>query len=365
MKTMPACLRLSFFGLLVVVCLNGVVYVLLSSFHVPLPNSHRLAEKRLSFDSGRQQGLQRRIRVGGSGGDSGASTEDEYEPYDDVEPEPPPEEEGDDETLGLWSDGVASPTDDGASGWESGNGTAWNESVAGDFNFTLLEELWEKQVVDWAANSSAAESGGSGAQDGSEAGGGKEGEEGNRDDTIFGGGEQVGASTPGSGQGSGGDAAAVAERPPWPPPPPALPERIRANQSSWPIWWFAPFFDHTSFGREAATLVLGVLRGGVLRPDELWTAPTQGSCNYTNDAFMPPEDFEVRAQWLHPDDTCFPSPPLSRCPLEPLQLQLLVQLFPLGCSLHSGCLALSLERRHAHVVAPLSPLALHMIALPR
>lgn len=27
-----------------------------------------------------------------------------------------------------------------------------------------------------------------------------------------------------------------------------------------PLWWFAPFFDRSSFGIEAATLVLGLIR---------------------------------------------------------------------------------------------------------
>ena len=32
------------------------------------------------------------------------------------------------------------------------------------------------------------------------------------------------------------------------------------NQTDWPVWWFAPFFDHGSFGKEAATTVLGMVR---------------------------------------------------------------------------------------------------------
>ena len=47
--------------------------------------------------------------------------------------------------------------------------------------------------------------------------------------------------------------------PPMPPPLPAPPDPGR-NQSDWPVWWFAPFFDHTSFGKEAATTVLGMVR---------------------------------------------------------------------------------------------------------
>ena len=35
---------------------------------------------------------------------------------------------------------------------------------------------------------------------------------------------------------------------------------IAKNQTDWPLWWFAPFFDRTSFGKEAATLVLGAMR---------------------------------------------------------------------------------------------------------
>lgn len=33
------------------------------------------------------------------------------------------------------------------------------------------------------------------------------------------------------------------------------------NSTDWPpVWWFAPFFDRTSFGKEAATLLLGAVR---------------------------------------------------------------------------------------------------------
>ena len=49
---------------------------------------------------------------------------------------------------------------------------------------------------------------------------------------------------------------------PIPPPPPLVvyphPESIK--QTDWPVWWFAPFFDKTSFGKEAANLVLGMIR---------------------------------------------------------------------------------------------------------
>ena len=47
--------------------------------------------------------------------------------------------------------------------------------------------------------------------------------------------------------------------PPSPPSPPSPPDPGR-NQSDWPVWWMAPFFDHTSFGKEAATTVLGMIR---------------------------------------------------------------------------------------------------------
>ena len=32
------------------------------------------------------------------------------------------------------------------------------------------------------------------------------------------------------------------------------------NQTDWPVWWFSPFFDHSSFGKEAATTVLSMVR---------------------------------------------------------------------------------------------------------
>jgi hypothetical protein len=35
---------------------------------------------------------------------------------------------------------------------------------------------------------------------------------------------------------------------------------VAAAQTEWPVWWFAPFFDRTSFGHEAATIVLGGMR---------------------------------------------------------------------------------------------------------
>jgi hypothetical protein len=31
-------------------------------------------------------------------------------------------------------------------------------------------------------------------------------------------------------------------------------------QLDWPIWWMAPFFDGSGYGREAATYVLGMIR---------------------------------------------------------------------------------------------------------
>ena len=35
---------------------------------------------------------------------------------------------------------------------------------------------------------------------------------------------------------------------------PALPEELP------PIWWFAPYFDGSSFGKEATTAILGLIR---------------------------------------------------------------------------------------------------------
>jgi hypothetical protein len=44
-------------------------------------------------------------------------------------------------------------------------------------------------------------------------------------------------------------------------PPKVYPDpEVLKNQTDWPVWWFAPFFDRTSFGKEAATLVLGMMR---------------------------------------------------------------------------------------------------------
>ena len=40
----------------------------------------------------------------------------------------------------------------------------------------------------------------------------------------------------------------------WPDP------EVAEQQREWPLWWFSPFFDRTSFGYEAATLVLGLVR---------------------------------------------------------------------------------------------------------
>jgi hypothetical protein len=58
-------------------------------------------------------------------------------------------------------------------------------------------------------------------------------------------------------RGKGGDVRATPARR----PTPTLPDpAIAANQTDWPIWWMAPFFDRTSFGKEAATLVLGMMR---------------------------------------------------------------------------------------------------------
>ena len=43
------------------------------------------------------------------------------------------------------------------------------------------------------------------------------------------------------------------------PLPPAPPDP-GWNQTDWPVWWFSPFFDHSSFGKEAATTVLSMVR---------------------------------------------------------------------------------------------------------
>ena len=42
--------------------------------------------------------------------------------------------------------------------------------------------------------------------------------------------------------------------------PTAMPPHPGWNQTDWPVWWFSPFFDPSSFGREAATTVLSMVR---------------------------------------------------------------------------------------------------------
>jgi hypothetical protein len=42
-------------------------------------------------------------------------------------------------------------------------------------------------------------------------------------------------------------------------PDPAIVEHQK-KAGEWPVWWFSPFFDGSSFGQEAATLVLGMMR---------------------------------------------------------------------------------------------------------
>ncbi|GAX77787.1 hypothetical protein CEUSTIGMA_g5230.t1 [Chlamydomonas eustigma] len=66
---------------------------------------------------------------------------------------------------------------------------------------------------------------------------------------------------------------------------------ISANQTDWPVWWFAPYFDRTSFGKEAATLVLGMIRSGAVNESHVWLGTTQGDCKYGEDDSMPKEDF--------------------------------------------------------------------------
>ncbi|GAX76012.1 hypothetical protein CEUSTIGMA_g3455.t1 [Chlamydomonas eustigma] len=72
------------------------------------------------------------------------------------------------------------------------------------------------------------------------------------------------------------------------------------NQTDWPLWWFAPFFDHTSFGKEAATTILGITRSRALPEDSLWVAATEqapvqsGLCGSEKyDESMPKSDFEA------------------------------------------------------------------------
>lgn len=71
----------------------------------------------------------------------------------------------------------------------------------------------------------------------------------------------------------------------------------RRNSSSltdamMPLWWLAPFFDHTSFGKEAATIILGLVRSdGRETSDQVMLETTQGECNYSLDESMPYPDY--------------------------------------------------------------------------
>ncbi|KAJ9522340.1 hypothetical protein QJQ45_008185 [Haematococcus lacustris] len=130
----------------------------------------------------------------------------------------------------------------------------------------------------------------------------------------------------------------VAERSPevQKPAMPENPERgLAVNQTTWPLWWFAPFFDRTSFGKEASTLLLGLGRSGAMPTENIWVGTTQGDCNYGVDTSMPRPDFDFldaakkradpRASaivvchslppfWARPKnkwETCAPCPPVG------------------------------------------------------
>ncbi|KAL6764678.1 hypothetical protein V8C86DRAFT_1361810 [Haematococcus lacustris] len=120
---------------------------------------------------------------------------------------------------------------------------------------------------------------------------------------------------------------------------PAMPENpergLAVNQTTWPLWWFAPFFDRTSFGKEASTLLLGLGRSGAMPTENIWVGTTQGDCNYGVDTSMPRPDFDFldaakkradpRASaivvchslppfWARPKnkwETCAPCPPVG------------------------------------------------------
>ena len=107
----------------------------------------------------------------------------------------------------------------------------------------------------------------------------------------------------------------------------------------WPLWWFAPFFDRTSFGKEAATILLGAIRSGAINESSLWLGTTQGDCDYDVDRSMPSIDFQQLdaavkradprkaaivvchslppfwARPLHHWPTCAPCPPIGYTPL--------------------------------------------------
>jgi len=54
----------------------------------------------------------------------------------------------------------------------------------------------------------------------------------------------------------------LAEPPPLSPTLPSPPPAPHPgwNQTDWPLWWFAPFFDHSSFGKEAAMTIFSMVR---------------------------------------------------------------------------------------------------------
>ncbi|KAJ9534502.1 hypothetical protein QJQ45_022145 [Haematococcus lacustris] len=107
------------------------------------------------------------------------------------------------------------------------------------------------------------------------------------------------------------------------------------DMTTWPLWWFAPFFDRTSFGKEAATLMLGLGRSGAMPIENIWVGTSQGDCNYGIDTSMPRPDFDFldaakkradpRASaivvchslppfWARPKnkwETCAPCPPVG------------------------------------------------------
>lgn len=211
----PLCLRLSFFGLALLVVCNGMGYLLFSFWNnVPLPSIRsQLAASRSRFS----RSSQRAIVLGGDSAAVGAADEDEYVPYD----------EDDDPVV------VDRPW------WEWGKEPGDNKEV----NYTAQEEAWDTWKED---NSSAASFNISELLN---------------EDEEWG-------SWEGAWREDGFARRKRPPRPPRPPPPPPVPDRIKANQSAWPIWWFAPFFDHTSFGREAATLVLGLMRHNELPQDK-------------------------------------------------------------------------------------------------
>ena len=105
------------------------------------------------------------------------------------------------------------------------------------------------------------------------------------------------------------------------------------------VWWFAPFFDRSSFGIEAATLILGLLRSKAYAEENVWVGTSQGNCDYGMDDAMPRADFDQLdaarrranesgppaivvchslpffwARPFNPEWTCAPCPPLGYVP---------------------------------------------------